>query len=184
MRKKFLLGATVDNELVFGEFGVTNRNGYLQFTASFDTVKPFNGENIDLEEYFEGWIDGFGKAELYNMCERFDCRPSELSKELADECYDVRDAIDCSVYPECYEVDGESWYFESRSGGQHDTRNEMEEIINKEAYDLLHELWDKHHLNKIDDAVVEQIGKLTNMLSDVDEEEWIVGYIERHKNEL
>ena len=111
MRKKYLLGATVDNELVFGEFEITNRNGYSEFTASFDTVRPFNGEDYDLEEYYEGWIDGMDKEYLYDLCERFDCKPSELPKELADECYDIRDAIDCSLYPEEIEVNGESWYF-------------------------------------------------------------------------
>lgn len=184
MREKFLLGATVDNELVFGEFEVTNRNGYPEFTASFDTVKPFNGESFDLEEYFEGWIDGMEKDYLYDLCERFDCKPSELPKELADECCDVRDALDCSLYPECYEVDGESWYFESGGCGQHDTRNEMDEVINKEAYDLLHELWDNYHLKKIDDDVVKQVEKLVNMLFDIDEEEWIVEYIKRHEDDF
>jgi len=47
----------------------------------------------------------------------FDFKPSELAKELADQCYDVRDALDCSLYPECYKVDGKSWYFESVGGG-------------------------------------------------------------------
>ena len=157
MREKFLLGATVDNELVFCEFEIRTLHGYQTFSASFDTVRPFNGENFDLEGYFEGWIDGFGKDELYDMCERFDCRPSELHKELADECYDIRDAMDCSLYPECYDVNGESWYFESCSCGQHDTRDEMDETIDEEAYDLLHELWDNYHLKKIDDDVIEKV---------------------------
>ena len=184
MRKKYLLGATIDNELVFGEFEVKTWNGYPEFTASFNTVKPFNGENFDLEEYFEGWIDGFGKDELYDMCERFDCRPSELHIELANECCDVRDALDCSLYPECYDIDDESWYFESCGCGQHDTRNDMDEIIDEEAYNLLHELWDNYHLKKIDHSATEKIEKLVDMLSEIDEEEWIVDYIERHKDDL
>lgn len=197
MKEKFLLGATVDNEIVFGEFelrhpkywskekGSYTDESVWDFSASFDTVRPFNGENFDLEEYFEDWVENFGKEELYDMCERFDCRPSELPKNLADECYDVRDAIDCSLYSECYEVNGESWYFESGSCGQHDTRDEMEEIINEEAYNLLHELWDNYHLKKVaDDGIVEQVEKLANMLSNVDEEAWIIDYIERHEDEL
>ena len=51
MRNKYLLGANRDNELVFGEFEITYRNGYAEFTASFNTVRPFNGENFDLEEF-------------------------------------------------------------------------------------------------------------------------------------
>ena len=30
---KYLLGATTDKELVFGEFKVTTRNGYPEFTV-------------------------------------------------------------------------------------------------------------------------------------------------------
>ena len=163
MRHKFLLGATVNNELVFGEFEIREWNGYPEFSASFSTVIPFNAEY------------------LYDLCERFDCRPSELPKNLADECYDVRDALDCSLYPEEVIVDGESWFFESSSCGQHDTRKDgMEEYTNEEAYNLLHTLWDNYHLKKVDEEVIEQIESLVDMLSIVDEEEWIVNYIKEH----
>ena len=128
MREKYLLGATSDNELVFGEFEITHRNGYAEFTACFNTVKPFNGDNYDLEEYYEGWAEGLGKEFMYDMCKEFDCKPSELAKCLADDCCDIRDAIDCSFYPECCVIDGNSWYFESMSGGQHDTRDEWKKL--------------------------------------------------------
>ena len=185
MREKYLLGATVDNELVFGEFEVTNRNGYSEFTASFDTVRPFNGEDYDLVSYFENYIYGMDKEYLYDMCERFDCKPSALPEELANECCDVRDALDCSLYPECYEVDGESWYFESCGCGQHDTRKcGMEEHTNLEAYNLLHELWDKYHLKEVGNDTIKEVEKLKDMLSSIDEEAWIVDYIKRHEDVL
>lgn len=180
MNTRYLLGATSDNELVFGEFGITYRNGYAEFTASFDTVKPFNGENFDLEKYFEGWQDGLGKETLYDLCVRFDCKPSELAENLANECVDVRDALDCSLYPQCYTVDGDSWYFESNAFGQHDTRDKMEEIVNPEAYNLLHKLWETYHLKKVDEEVIAQVEALKAMLAKVNEEEWIIDYIQRH----
>lgn len=181
MREKFLLGATVSNELVFGEFEITNRNGYPEFTASFDTVIPFKEEDYDLEEYYEGWVDECDKEYLYDLCERFDCSPSELPKNLADECYDIRDALDCSLYSEKIDVDGESWCFESCSCGQHDTREEgMEEYTDEEAYNLIHSLWDNYHLKKVDEEVVKQVEKLVNMLSVIDEEEWIINYIKEY----
>ena len=184
MRNKYLLGATSNNELAFGEFEITYRNGHAEFTASFFTVRPFNGDNIDLEEYYEDWSESLGKEYMYDMCKEFDCKPSELAKCLADDCYDIRDAMDCSLYPECCLIDGNSWYFESIGCGQHDTRDEMEEIINPDAYNLLHKLWDKYHLKKVDDDVISQVEKLHKMLSDIDEEEWIMDYIERHMDEL
>lgn len=192
-RHKYLLGATVNNELVFGEFELKHprywskeKGSYtdeevLEFSASFDTVTPFNADDYDLEEYYEGWIDGLDKEYLYDLCEQFDCSPSQLPKNLADECYDVRDALDCSLYPEEIIVDGESWCFESSSYGQHDTREEgMEEYVNEEAYNLLHTLWDNYHLKTVDEEVVKQVEKLVDVLSSVDEEEWIINYIKEY----
>lgn len=187
MTEKYLLGANKYNELVFGEFGITRRNGYPEFTASFFTVRPFNGDNIDLVEYYNDWMEDMPKDYLYDLCEEHDCSPSCLAESLADICDDIRDVIDCSLYSESYLVDGEEWYFESGSCGQHDTRDEMEEIINIEAYNLIHELWDKHHLKPVNDDVIAQVEALQETLDStyIDfEEEWIVGYIKRHKDEL
>lgn len=184
MRNKYLLGATADNELVFGEFGITHRNGYAEFTASFNTVRPFNGESVDMSEYFENFMEQMDKATLYGMCYDRDCSPSLLPIKLAEECNDVRDVMDCSLYPECYTVNGDSWYFESGSCGQHDTRDEMDEIINPEAYNLLHKLWDAYHLEEVDDEVVTEVEVLEAMLAEVDEEEWIVDYIQRHMEDF
>ncbi len=184
MRDMYLLGANSDNEIVFGEFGITHRNGYPEFSASFDTVRPFNGENYDLEDYYDGYVDEFDAQSALDLLKRYDCSPSELAGKLADECNDARDALDCSLYPEEIVIDDESWFFESSSGGQHDTRNEMEEIINPEAYELLHKLWDAYHLKKVDDDVVKQVEDLKEKLSQVDEEEWITDYIMRHKEDF
>ncbi len=185
MRNEFLLGATKNNELAFGSFEITHRNGYAEFTASFHTVRPFNGENYDLEEYFKGVIGCMDKESLYDSCVYHDCKPSELAECFANECDDVRDALDCSLYPKCHDVDGESWYFESGSCGQHDTRDEMEEVIYPAAYNLLHELWDNYHLKKIDEKVESQVEKLIDMFDDcINEEAWIINYIQRHIEEL
>lgn len=119
------------------------------------------------------------KSYKYDLCERFNCKPSELAENLAAECYDVRDALDCSLYPECYEVDGESWYFESVGGGQHDSRKDgMEIYTSQNIYDELHRLWDKYHLKKVDKDVIAQVENLFKMCEDIQEheKEWIVDY--------
>lgn len=184
MRDKFLLGANKDNEIVFGEFEVTRRNGYPEFSASFDTVRPFNGDNFNLEDYYSDYVDEFDEKTVLNWLKQYDCKPSELGGRLADECTDARDALDCSLYPEEINIDGESWFFESGSCGQHDIRDEMEEIINPEAYELLLKLWDLHHLKQVDDDVIKQVEDLQEALSQVDEEEWIANYIKEHKEDL
>lgn len=152
----------------------------LDFSASFDTVKPFKGDDFDLEEYYEDYLENLDKEYKYDLCERFDCKPSELAGNLAAECYDVRDALDCSFYPECYEIDGESWYFESVGGGQYDSRkNGMETYTNQSIYNKLHELWDAYHLKKVDNGIIAQVENLAKMCEDIQEheEEWIKDYI-------
>ena len=163
MRRKYLLGATVDKELVFEEIEVRDWNGHPEFSASFDTVRPINGNDYDLEEYFEGWLEDIDAQWKWDDCVKRDCSPNELAAELADECDDPRDALDCSLYPECVEVDGEDWYFESGSCGQYDTRDIMETYINKAAYDKLIALWDKYHLKEIDDTVEAEIKEVENI---------------------
>lgn len=193
-----LLGANKNQELVFGEFSLRHpeywskeKGNYtdetvLEFSASFNVVKPFNGDSYDLENYFEGYIECMDKEYLYDQCVRFDCKPSELAKELANECYDVRDVLDCSLYPECYEVDGKSWYFESCNCGQYDSREDgMEIYTNQSIYDKLHELWDEYHLKKAGNDVVVQVENLAKMCEDIQEheEEWITNYIRENMAE-
>jgi hypothetical protein len=181
-RRKVLLGATKDGEIVFGEFEITNRNKYPEFTASFDTVRPFTADDLeDAEDYYESLLDDcYDDAAKYKLCEQYDCSPSELAENMANENgSDPMNIRDCSLYPEIIDVDGTDYYFESGSCGQHDTRNEMYAYTDKDAYDSLHELWDKYHLKNIADApeVVESFAKIISSLSDIDETEWIADYI-------
>ncbi len=87
MKIKVLLGANRNQELVFGEFSLSHprywskeKGNYtdesvLDFSASFDVVKPFNGDDYNLEDYFEGYVECLDKESKYDMCERFDCKP-------------------------------------------------------------------------------------------------------------
>ena len=196
MDVKYLLGATADREIVFAEFGVEHPKYWSKergnwtdesvrkFSASFDTVRPFTeDEREDATDYYERLIDerydAEGRCELYEL---YDCRPSELAELLARDCgSDVQDIVDCSLYPEIIDVDGTDWYFESGSCGQHDTREDgMDEYVNEEAYNLLHELWDKYHLKKIDEEGIQQMQRVVELLEEVDEEEWIADYIRRN----
>ena len=82
MRRKYLLGATADREIVFTEFetecprywskekGSYTDESVRQFSASFDTVRPFKGDDVDLTEYFENLVDSIDKAEAYDLNQR------------------------------------------------------------------------------------------------------------------
>ena len=56
----------------------------------------------------------------------------------------------------------------------------MKEYTNYEAYNLLNELWDNYHLKQVDEEVIKQIEKLVDMLSGIDEEQWIIDFIEKY----
>jgi hypothetical protein len=178
MREKYLLGATKDSEIVFGELEITTRNGYPELTASFDTVRPFTADSYSPLSYYESLIDEMDKAWKYDQCEHYDCSPSELAGRMADDAGDdPRDTMDCSLYPEEIDVDGTNWYFESSSGGQHDARDDMAVYTNKDAYDRIHALWDEYHLKHVDEDVVKEADAIRAALEGIDEEEWIADYI-------
>lgn len=195
MSRKILLGATNDREIVFGEFEVRNprfwskdKGNYTdesmeEFSASFDTVMPFTEDDLeDANEYYEQLLDDcYDDAEKYKLCESYDCAPSELAEHFtADHGTDPQEMRDCSLYPNVIDVDGVDYYFESMGYGQCDTREQMDEYVNKEAYDLLHELWDKYHLKAIDEDGLKKMQRVAELLEDVDEEEWIADYIRRN----
>ncbi len=168
MRRKVLLGVNTDKEIVFGEMEITHRNGYPEFTASFNIVRPFNGDEVNLEDYFEGYADErqVGAEYVLEQCRNHNCSPQELPRELAEECDNVRDVIDCSLFSEEYEIrnengDIEHWY------------------VDKKAYDELHELWDKYHLKEVDEEkITKQMDDIENRLN-VDWEDWITDYIRK-----
>ena len=108
MSKKYLLGINNDNEIVFGEFEIATRNGYNEFTASFDTVAPFEVEESDGIEYMEELLDScYDNGEKYRLCVQYDCAPSELAEIMAENEYisTNADEKDCSLYSNRIYVD-------------------------------------------------------------------------------
>ena len=186
MRSRYLLGVTENFHFVFGEIELRKTNhcaeGELEFSVCFYDVMPFNGDDFDLVEYYEDFNEGLPKEYLYDLCKIYNCPPSQLSKVQADECKDVRDAIDCSLYPECYCVNGKNYYFESCGCGQYDSSHEIKDVTNLKAYILLHDLWYKYHLKVISPDVIEQVEEIRDMLSEIDEKEWIVNYIKENQD--
>ena len=182
MRRKFLLGATKGNEIVFGKVEIgENINGKLEFSASFETVYPFKYDEDYLWGRLENQLHFYDKSDLYDLCESYDCKPSELPTEMyADSS--IEDIIDISLYPNSVEVDGNEWYFESACCGQYDTREEMEFYVNETLYNRIIELWDKYHLKEIDNPIVEEANSILNELEQINKEEWIANYIKVNFN--
>lgn len=179
-----LLGATKYNELVFADIDMRKmEDDKIRFGVCFNCVRPFNEDNIDLAERYENMVDSMdADTKLYHL-EQLDCKPSELAEEM-EYGGGIDDVID--VYYDADEVliDGDTWMYEFMSCGQHDTRGDMAEYVNEDAYNELHELWDKHHLKYIDVDVIARVDSLIDELCDYNEGEWIADYIKRHIDEL
>ena len=120
MRNTYLLGATDDNDLIFADIWTrTIGQGDNKISISFDVVKPINESQFDVEYYTQDLIDSLAEDEKYRLCESFDCAPSQLvNSYIAENGTDPRDYLDCSLYPECYEINQDFWYFESEGCGQ------------------------------------------------------------------
>lgn len=189
MKNMFFLGITNNDEIAFCEIELDNPKYYqngkyfyadnLRFSASFDTVRPFKGKDVNPVEYFEEFIDNMDSEWVLKKLKEYNCRPSGLARILAVETNDPRDYMDCSLFNEEYEINGDLWYFESMACGQHDLRKDgMKTYINKELFDEIMYLWDEYHLKEVNEEVVNRVNKIKQQLSEIDEEECIKSFIE------
>lgn len=179
-----LLGATKEGTLVFADIhvGGEHRN---YFSVSFSEVRPFLATNEFLRERAESYIDGMDKEFLYDLCERFDCKPSDLVDELVGEAnyIGIEALVDISLYPESYSIDGyeDDVYFESDGCGQCDTRDILIPI-DPEFSEWLHSLWDTYHLQKLTPEEYGNISEVINRYLDtVDEDKWIQKWLEENE---
>ena len=175
MEKQYLIGADKYNNVVYANMEIREWNNKRTFSTRFYSYEPFNADEFDFEDYYEMWCDGLDGETLYGLCRDYDCAPSELTSNLANDVYDVHEVVDTNG--EEVEVDGESWAFQLLACGQHDTSDQMEKFINKEAYDMIMNLWKNYHLKEVDDETVEQMNKIDALLGDVNEDEWLENYI-------
>lgn len=191
-RKEFLVGITNDNEVAFMEVEVRNRNydeeSSLEFSASFNCVMPFIVEDSDGIEYAEHLLnDCYTDKDKYDLCERFNCKLSDLAEALADDM-EIRtnaDERDCSLYPNRIMVDDTEYAFESMGCGQHDImKSGLKECVNTQAFMKLYEYWQKYHLKVIDNEQAKEVEDLVNEMLLANEEEEIVNYIKKYKEVL
>lgn len=172
-----LLGATRDSEIVFADVEIrkTEDNRSI-LSVCFQSVRPFNVDEIDLEELAESYLECFDKGQLYDFCERYDCSPSNLVGEFADDCT-YEDLMDCSLYPYELEADNGTYAFESGGCGQHDATEEMEFYTNEKAFCDLIDFWKEFHLSEISEKSLARLMKVINKLESVDTDEWLIDFI-------
>ena len=148
-----LLGATELNELVFADITIRENR---TFSVSFSLVIPTIIDNEYLYERFASLMDSLSKEDLYDLCEQYNVAPCQLIDEMFYYAT-AEEILDLSLFPEQIEVKGDEWVFESAGCGQVETRNTMNEYIDKDAYMRLMELWDTYHLQRIDDNTIKEV---------------------------
>lgn len=156
--EKVLLGTTTDHEFVFADFGVTDRNGYDEFTASFFTVTPFRFSWEECADRFSALTADYDAESKLQLCDDYDCPPSRLAEEMI-RVMDNNELMGCcydtSLFPYFFRVGDEDYHFESRCCGQHDTRGQMDEYTRPALYLRIHQLWDEYHLKEITGSAME-----------------------------
>ena len=180
MKRTILLGVNGDT-IYTGEIEVTTRNGYKEFTASFNIGWAFDVNNIDdrAEDYFEELWNNSDDERKLELLQDGDITREEAKREFINVTYyysGYRGFVDCSCTD--YEVDdmtnGDTINFETVACGQVDIRREpdFEKTVftNKEAVMKLLELWDNFHLKEITEAQELEINNLLNELAPF--EEW------------
>lgn len=194
MRNKgVLLGSTRNGELVLADIEIryANWRKAYTFTVSFNSVRPFNVEQFDVEGYWRDNIDYLDKDTVLNALESFDCKYSELPEYMADDL-GIEGTVDCSNDIDWVTIDGDDWAFELVSCGQHDTRGEIAEFIDQAAYDELHKLWDKYHLHALTEDKAREIHSACDSILDRlydgmgkrSVEDWATDFIKEHKAEF
>lgn len=171
MEKRFLLGVN-ENNILIGEIEITTRNGYKEFTASFDKGEAFDIDNIDLEEQCQNEWDCLDETTKLNLL----CDGDRTKEDVFDEWTkysDYHEFIDCSCTDiEMETKDGVLVNFETVSCGQHDERDESNfknfKYTNKRAFEIIMYLWDNYHLKEITDKEEKLFNEACELLKDFD----------------
>ncbi len=185
-RGTYLLGATDNNDLVFAKIWTrTIGQGDNQISITLDVVKPINESQFDVKYEVEDLMDTLAEDEKYRLCESFDCAPSQLvDSYIVENGTDPRDYLDCSLYPECYEINQDFWYFENEGSGQFSgfLKCIARPVFNKESIYLIQKLQKECQSKDLDSETFniycDMLDKFRIMYKDFDEEKWITSYIE------
>jgi hypothetical protein len=179
---KLLLGSTKNNELAFANVEIGEGG---EFTASFDTVYPFEATEEYLMNRVRDILECYDPEAILELLERYNCTPSELEGEHYDyliTSYGVEGIADISLYPESYSIDGveEDIYFESSSCGQHDLTGKMEEEVVKGFPDYIINVWKEYHFERLDEfTAIQIIGTIKEYQNQLDEGRWIKGWLKK-----
>ena len=177
MKRRYLLGVTNYNSLVFADVEIRKD----MFTVCFDVNSPLLLDDNTIDSLVDARLSDMDYTDLYNLCEGFDCRPSELADTFRDNA-EIVDLIDNSLYPEEFEINGDALVFESESCGQ--CGEYLKEIINytynKDLAEKIERLWTKYHLKKISLDEKVKIEEYFNRVAEIDEYSWVENWLKEN----
>jgi hypothetical protein len=181
---KFILGFNEQGSLVLGSFRIRENDSKKEFCASFEEVEPFVATDSYILERLENLVEGMDSDLKFEICERFDVRPSELAETIYQ--YDgIESAVDISLFPYSFEVDGaeDDVYFESGGCGQVDVFEGFGDgdlFVSEEFYNLIRDTWKEYHLNEIPEDKLEEMMELYEKEKEKDTDSLIVKYLEKN----
>lgn len=190
-----IIGFTKDFEIVVADvrYDKTGSNPGRDVGVSFDLSEIKRADDtirdVDyMKDYYEGVLDNYSADGIIALCNEYDCPPYMLAEKIV-ECIndkpdeELMELLDCSLYPEMINVDGEDYIFVASSFGQHDTRkgDKMLEIVDQALYDDIHYFWDAYHLKNIDDDLeaIKLYESIIARMDELDDEETVAGFVRK-----
>lgn len=121
---KKIIGFTKDNEIIVADvsFKRIGSNKEPYFSVSFDLSKIAKADDTIRDydymyNYFEDIRHSYDPESILNWCDEYDCPPSELADKMTEEAindYEIAmETLDCSLYPEIMDFDGEDYILRS-----------------------------------------------------------------------
>ena len=160
MKSVYLLGVNTKHELIFSKI-------ILKHPTHYDRLKSTYVEEVD-------------KMQLVIVF--YAVKPS-LSNEK--DRRDLVDEVQCGLHLNEALANNKSLYFNACHCGQYDSRIDgMLEYTSEEAYNIIHDLWDKYHLEIVGKDVFKQIGRIINIFAEMDEDYLLDKYIKKYKDKF
>lgn len=119
-----LIGAQKNGNLVFAEIDVIHDELWTDFHA----VRPIGNINEVLTKYYDDYFETLPIQEKYNLCESYDCAPSMVPLNMAQDCHNVYEVIDGGILQRSVTAHDTEWYFRAE-----DAEIEQMDILTDES---------------------------------------------------
>lgn len=177
IRKEYFIGGSKDLHSIFTmELEVTYRNGYQEFTASFNEGELVNidEQNENARDWYSMLFDEVDAETKLRYLEDGDITKKEWIENCLRDEYDYRERIDCSCTDYELYKNGSTWNFETCGCGQHDPRDCEYFIPVNETVNELLKFWDVHHLKEITDDEKNELLKLCDKMEEFEDIEKVI----------